>query len=78
MLYIIIEVECPTGPDVLLGPGSESGRECSGRGICDHVKGFCNCFIGYYGNRCQHQVKILLKNHCNLYFFNLTSNLIRR
>ena len=25
-------VECPSGPDVLGGPGNEAGRDCSGRG----------------------------------------------
>lgn len=52
-------VECPSGPDVLKGPGSESGRDCSGRGICDYDTGTCNCFVGYSGVRCQNQVGVL-------------------
>ena len=48
-------VECPSGPDVLKGYGNESGRDCSGRGICDYTSGVCNCFQGYYGTRCEYQ-----------------------
>jgi len=48
-------IECPSGPDVLKGYGNESGRDCSGRGICDYASGECSCFHGYYGNECQYQ-----------------------
>lgn len=48
-------IECPSGPDVLKGPGNEKGRDCSGRGICDYTSGQCNCFTGYYGTMCEYQ-----------------------
>lgn len=47
--------ECPSGQDPLDGYGNESGRDCSGRGICDYESGLCGCFSGFFGNRCQHQ-----------------------
>lgn len=48
-------VECPSGPDVMKGFGNESGRDCSGRGLCDYTQGVCNCFMGYYGTKCEYQ-----------------------
>jgi hypothetical protein len=48
-------VECPSGPDVLKGPGAAAGRDCSGRGICDYDSGMCSCFEGYSGLQCQNQ-----------------------
>lgn len=48
-------IECPSGKDVLKGPGNEMGRDCSGRGICDYTAGQCNCFTGYYGTKCEYQ-----------------------
>ena len=47
--------ECPSGSDPLDGYGNESGRDCSGRGLCDYNSGTCGCFSGFYGNRCQFQ-----------------------
>lgn len=48
-------IECPSGPDVMKGPGNESGRECSGRGVCNFTNGMCSCYLGYYGLSCQYQ-----------------------
>lgn len=45
--------ECPSEADPLDGEGSESGRECSGRGLC--VAGECKCFTGYFGTACNTQ-----------------------
>eukprot|EP01041_Mallomonas_annulata_P013277 gene13277-28117_t len=49
-------IECPSGSDILKGPGNESGRECSGRGMCDYTLGVCSCFSGFFGTKCQHQL----------------------
>lgn len=54
-------VECPTGPDILRGPGNTAGRDCSGRGICDYDSGLCMCFEGYEGVACERQTSILLE-----------------
>lgn len=54
-LTLHFAVECPSGPDVLKGYGSEAGRDCSGRGLCDYSSGICNCFHGYYGTKCEFQ-----------------------
>ena len=51
--------ECPTGPDPLKGLGGESGRDCSGRGICSYKVGLCTCFAGFYGQACEFQVSNL-------------------
>jgi len=45
--------ECPSGDDVLEGNGGSKGRACSGRGTCDYASGMCQCYTGFYGNRCQ-------------------------
>ena len=42
--------------DPMKALGNEAGRDCSGRGLCDYNKGKCNCFAGYAGTQCQHQV----------------------
>jgi len=48
-------IECPSGADVMKGAGNESGRECSGRGLCDFTAGVCQCFAGFYGTKCEFQ-----------------------
>jgi len=48
-------IECPSGSDVMKGFGNESGRDCSGRGLCDYSSGICECFHGYYGTKCEFQ-----------------------
>jgi len=48
--------ECPSTVDPMAGFGSESGRECSGRGICNYAKGTCGCFSGYHGTACEQQL----------------------
>jgi len=48
--------ECATGPDPIDGFGNESGRDCSGRGICNYNIGICKCFHGYYGSRCERRI----------------------
>jgi len=45
--------ECPSASDPLNYEGNESGRDCSGRGICDYEKGICQCFSGYTGVSCE-------------------------
>lgn len=47
------QVECPSGPDPLGGPGGAQGRDCSGRGVCDYSTGICRCASGFYGERCE-------------------------
>jgi hypothetical protein len=41
-----MQIECPSGADVMKGPGNEAGRDCSGRGLCKYETGFCDCFVG--------------------------------
>jgi len=48
--------ECPSGTDVMgSGHGNEKGRDCSGRGRCSYETGTCECFPGYYGEKCEAQ-----------------------
>eukprot|EP00606_Chrysophyceae_sp_TOSAG23-5_P000446 GSChrysophyteH2.ASY1.ANO1.877.1 assembled CDS len=47
------EQECPSTVDPVGGLGSESGRDCSGRGVCDYSAGLCHCFSGFYGESCE-------------------------
>lgn len=51
--------ECPTGADPLDGYGAETGRDCSGRGICDYNTGTCGCNSGFFGTRCQYQSTLI-------------------
>mmetsp|Transcript_20976 Transcript_20976/g.37150 ORF Transcript_20976/g.37150 Transcript_20976/m.37150 type:complete len:267 (-) Transcript_20976:3-803(-) len=46
-------IECPSTTDVMGGAGAESGRECSGRGICDYNTGSCQCFETFGGDKCE-------------------------
>ena len=47
------ERECPSGPDPMGGKGDQQGLDCSGRGVCDHRTGLCQCFDGYFGTACE-------------------------
>jgi hypothetical protein len=49
------ERECPSGKDPMGAFGNESGRDCSGRGLCDYDSGKCECFDGFHGARCDIQ-----------------------
>ena len=53
------QVECPSRKDVHRGAGNEMGRDCSGRGVCDYVKGICTCYPGYYGVACDRITTLL-------------------
>lgn len=45
--------ECPSGLDPMKGDGGADGMDCSGRGLCDYTKGTCQCFKGFFGERCE-------------------------
>jgi hypothetical protein len=45
--------ECPSGSDPMKGDGGADGMDCSGRGLCDYTKGACQCFKGFFGERCE-------------------------
>jgi len=45
--------ECPSTNDPIGGMGAESGRDCTGRGICEYATGLCHCFGGFYGDSCE-------------------------
>lgn len=51
--------ECPSGADVLGANGGKEGMDCSGRGLCDYTTGTCQCFKGYYGERCEDQTTLV-------------------
>lgn len=48
-------LECPSSSDPIGGYGNESGRDCSGRGICNYNTGRCTCFGGFHGSACDIQ-----------------------
>jgi hypothetical protein len=48
-------MECPSDVDVMNGEGSDMGRDCSGRGLCDYATGTCTCFSGFFGTKCESQ-----------------------
>lgn len=35
--------------------GNREEITCSGRGLCDHATGLCDCFAGYFGASCESQ-----------------------
>jgi hypothetical protein len=53
------QIECPSGDDVMGGNGGSQGADCSGRGLCDYSAGLCQCFKGYYGERCEYQTNFV-------------------
>lgn len=52
-------VECPSGADPMGGDGGAEGLDCSGRGTCDYTSGACQCFKGYFGERCEEQTNLV-------------------
>lgn len=58
--YDCSRLECPSGPDIMRGLGNAAGRDCSGRGWCNYDTGICNCFVGFYGNMCQHKAATMI------------------
>lgn len=52
-------IECPSGLDPLRLDADTSGRDCSGRGVCDYSSGECACFKGFFGERCETQTNFL-------------------
>ena len=52
-------IECPSGDDIMGGLGGSDGMDCSGRGLCDYSSGLCQCFKGYFGERCEHQTNFV-------------------
>jgi hypothetical protein len=54
-------MECPSGADPLLsdldasGTRESFGNDCSARGLCNYETGLCECFKGFYGERCERQ-----------------------
>jgi hypothetical protein len=49
------QVECPSGADVMGANGGAEGMDCSGRGLCNYGTGECQCFRGFFGERCEQQ-----------------------
>jgi len=61
-------VECPSGADPMGGFGGNgsdqdgnagAAQDCSGRGLCDYASGQCDCFKGFYGERCEYQTNFV-------------------
>jgi hypothetical protein len=62
------QVECPSGEDPMGGFGGNGenadgvsgiAHDCSGRGLCDYSNGLCQCFKGYFGERCEYQTNFV-------------------
>jgi hypothetical protein len=62
---------CPEGNAWIdkAGAAYEAHREvqCSNAGLCDHVRGVCECFPGFSGNACQRSKRRVLSVYYLVY-----------